>query len=108
MSFHSSVLNVIMIHEGKGNILIKVPNPAPLEAYLPPSSPPPGHGRPTLSFEESSPKTQQHKSAQLAKEKVLSELLQATEKRAHSDGDNDLAYVVKKMRVERCALLGDG
>ena len=86
----------------------KVPAPVPLPDYPPASTPPVGKGRPTLSFEESSPKTQQHKSAQLAKEKVVSELLQAAEKRANSDGDKDLAYVVKRMRVEKCAMLGDG
>ena len=39
--------------------------------------------------------------AALAKEKAVEELLGAAQKRARTDGDADLAAIIKKMRLSR-------
>ena len=54
-----------------------------------------------MEFEDASDSTKQNRMAALAKEKAVAELLGAAQKRARSDGDADLAAIIKRMRLNR-------
>ena len=69
--------------------------------YAPATTPPVGHGSPSVTFEQAAPRTQRQRVAQLAKDRVIGELLGASEKRARDDGDRDLAEIIKRMKINR-------
>ena len=79
----------------------KVPTPEVQEDYLPATVPPTGTGRVPLPFNEAAAGTQRNRSAALAKEKCVDELVMATQKRAIMDKEEDLAWVMRKIKVAR-------
>ena len=79
--------------------------PIPKDDFIPASTPPPGRGRAFVPFDEAAASTQRHRISSLAREKVVGELLGAAQKRAADDGDTDLAFIIKRMRINRW---GDG
>ena len=70
--------------------------------YEPATVPPVGRGRArTVPFNEAAASTQQQRTAALAKERVVEELIGAAEKRARTDGDQDLATIIKRMKFSK-------
>ena len=66
--------------------------------FLPSSTLPPGKGRARVTYEQAADGTKRNRTAQLAKERAFGELVDASAKRALSDGHADFGWLVKKLK----------